>query len=616
MIDWRDHSAEPRANLFTKVTVSAAECSFCVCSFFVLNPEKNLDSILISPFAVQIRLPASMDIYGAASTAITQVIQVTIFIKGVIADIKSYDEDRRKIQVKLELQLTSLEFFRRRFFDEKRGLMLPGQLSDRAVNSIYDLLLNMNGVLGEYAALIARYNLWDDLELPKALGESEEAFWSEWKQRSVDRVKTKFKALKLKGYHWALFDRKKLLNVLAEYQEWTNSLRDVMQHFAQEAIYDLANRGSEPSLKGTGLEPVVKRQQMAAFAHAPEDFQELDGEVVEGTSQSNQFQLAQWVHNGETEQVVIEYHDYAHGLLQEDLEENEVLELKQPVRDLVWLLQNSAFTVRGEEPDQSNQPTIYSLQCLGYKDEVDKHRFTFFYQLPPVSSDVENKLLTLHELINQLDDKTRQPLKPSLGSRFNIAYCLALSLLNIHGSSWLHKNIWSRGILLFHKGDNGIEPFETKPTGTSKTCLGFLGDWGYARPIGGNTQMRSNFDIESNLYLHPERQGSPGREFARRHDIYALGVVLLEIGVWRTASQLFGSQIKDAQRAGKLPKSKDVYTALLGLAKMQLGKEMGERYAAAVVACLTGDLSQTSDLELSLDFRDKVVNAIALGREL
>jgi serine/threonine protein kinase len=53
-------------------------------------------------------------------------------------------------------------------------------------------------------------------------------------------------------------------------------------------------------------------------------------------------------------------------------------------------------------------------------------------------------------------------------------------------------------------------------------------------------------------------------------------VVLLEIGVWRTASQLFGSQIKDAQRAGKLPKSKDVYTALLGLAKMQLGKEMGE----------------------------------------
>jgi hypothetical protein len=223
---------------------------------------------------------------------------------------------------------------------------------------------------------------------------------------------------------------------------------------------------------------------MAAFAHAPEDFQELDGEVVEGTSQSNQFQLAQWIHNGESEQVVIEYHDYAHGLLQEDLEENEVLELKQPVRDLVWLLQNSAFTVRGEEPDQSNQPTIYSLQCLGYKDEVDKHRFTFFYQLPPVSSDVENKLLTLHELINQLDDKTRQPLKPSLGSRFSIAYCLALSLLNIHGSSWLHKNIWSRGILLFQKGDNGIEPFETKPTGTNKTCLGFLGDWGYARPIG------------------------------------------------------------------------------------------------------------------------------------
>jgi len=43
---------------------------------------------------------------------------------------------------------------------------------------------------------------------------------------------------------------------------------------------------------------------------------------------------------------------------------------------------------------------------------------------------------------------------------------------------------------------------------------------------------------------------------------------------------------------------------------------MGDLYAAAVASCLSGDFRDGSEMELSLDFREKVVDNIALGRKL
>ncbi|KAI0551617.1 hypothetical protein F4679DRAFT_538589 [Xylaria curta] len=569
-----------------------------------------------------------MDIYSTVSTALTQIIHVTIFIKGIVSDIKSYEDDRKQIQLRLDIQLVSLEFFGERFLDEKNGLLVvPGALSDRAANAICNLLLKMNSVLAEYNNLVSRFELFDDLQKESTKCPGGE----DWKQRAVDQVTAKFKSLKLKGYHWSLFEKKKLLAVLSEYKEWMDSLRDIMQHFTQEAIYGMTGKGasvSSPSsvrLRGTGLEPVAKRQLMAA-THAPEDFGELECHLKVlppplGTKeQSNPFQIGELTRNGRVEKAVVEYHEYPRELREddEDLEPVEIQELKQPLLDLAWMLQNSAFAAKLPGQDEEEQPTIYSLQCLGYKDQAEQHRFAFVHQLPLSAESGVEALITLHELINKVDSKTRQPYKPVLGSRFAIAHCLALTLLNVHSSRWLHKNIRSSGVLLFQKTDNGgIEPFDPSPVQKAQTkALAFLGDWGYARPIGGVTEMRSNFEVESNLYRHPDRQGVPNRNFSRKYDIYALGVVLLEIGMWRTVSQLFDQRIKEANLTGKLPKAKSVYTTLLSLAQTHLGREMGDQYAAAVVACLTNEFSQDGEVELSLDFRDKVVDAIALGTKL
>ena len=574
-----------------------------------------------------------MDVYGTAVTAVQQVIQVTIFIKGVISDIKAYDDDRAAIQLRLDLQLTSLELFQRRFLDKQRGLLLPGQLPPWIGETICNLLLKMGRVLVEYRLLVKEYDVLDASLSALEDGEGPQK-GERWKHSFLERAKGKAKALKMKGYDWALFDKKKLLAVLAEYKDWTDSLRDLMQHFFQEAMYTRTDHAASPSpsggdsLKGTGLEPVVKRQQLALLK-APVDFQELEGDIVEGDRASERFHLGSWTHEGQCTSVVLEFREYDRRLRYDDLDADEIAELKAPLRNLAWLLQNATFSEGEQAAEEVSQPTIYSLQCLGYKDEAEKERTVFVYRLPSQNAsnhvhDAAKGLTTLHDLINWVDPQTKRPTKPSLEDRFAIAHCLALTTLNVHGSLWVHKNIWSRGILLFEQTQGGHIGLlsGTAPAASASLCkdggrrphlVAFLGDWGYARPVGGGTEMRSDFEIEPNLYRHPDRQGVPNQQFSRLHDLYALGVVLLEIGLWKTVSRLFESRIKEGQRTGKLPKARDVRAALTSLAQRDLPKEMGGAYAAAVVACLTGDFRQTSEAELSLDFREKVVDTIAGG---
>ncbi|RAK99572.1 uncharacterized protein BO80DRAFT_426275 [Aspergillus ibericus CBS 121593] len=575
-----------------------------------------------------------MDIYGTAVTAVQQVIQVTIFIKGVISDIKSYDDDRAAIQLRLDLQLTSLEFFQRRFLDKQRGLLLPGQLPNWVGETICNLLLKMGRVLVDYRLLVKEYEILD--ASPLTLNDEEPAEKEKWKQSFLERAKGKAKALKLKGYDWALFDKKKLLGVLAEYKEWTDSLRDLMQHFSQEALYTLTDHpapspSAGDSLKGTGLEPVVKRQQLA-FVNAPDDFRELQGDIVEGDRASDRFYLGSWTHQGESTPVVLEFREYDRRLRYDDLEPDEIAELKAPLRNLAWLLQNATFSEGKPVAEEESQPTIYSLQCLGYQDQAEKERTVFVYRLPAQNvvdhiPEGVQRLTTLHDVINLVDPQTKRPTKPSLEDRFAMAHCLALTTLNVHGSLWVHKNIWSRGILVFEQAEGGTIGLWSGPTLATSVSpgadrarrprlLAFLGDWGYARPVEGATDMRSDFEIEPNLYRHPDRQGVPTRQFSRLHDMYALGVVLLEIGLWKTVSRLFESRIKEGQRTGKLPKPRDVRAALTSLAQRDLPKEMGGAYAEAVVACLSGNFRKASEVELSLDFREKVVDTVAGGLQL
>ncbi|KAK2766636.1 hypothetical protein FQN54_005947 [Arachnomyces sp. PD_36] len=579
-----------------------------------------------------------MDIYGTTVTVMQQVYQVTMFIKGVVSDIETYDDDKRDIRLKLDIQLIFLESFEHLFFDSgqngNQGLRLASHFPPKTAKTVMDLVSKLKRILAEYELVASKYGLAGGDTDESGDGELSVKAEERKKISFLDKVKTKAKVLKKKGYDWALFDKERLQEVMTQYKEWSDNLRDLMQHFLQLAPLTQTSGGTENQVSktagGMGLQNVVKRQALAKTG-APAHFQALEGEITKEDNSTKGYTLADWSHKGEHTRVVVEYHPYDAQLrASEDLEPDEIAALKEPIRNLAWLLQNSSFPDSETPSSESDQPIIHSLQCLGFMDQPLEERAALFYKLPSSTEHSEEtpKLTTLHELINTVDPRTRRPLrKPSLGDRFALAHALALTLLNVHGSGWVHKNIWSRGILLFptakvdHRSDTGdasarmndLKLADSKPL---TQLLPFLGDWGYARLAQAGTELRGDFEVEPNLYRHPQRQGKPNFQFSKKHDIYAVGVVLLEIGIWRTLSQILERNIKDSEKNGKLPKSREVQTGLINIAKAELSKEMGDGYADAVLSCLTGKLGDGNEIDISLSFKEKVVETIALGTHL
>jgi hypothetical protein len=553
-----------------------------------------------------------MDFYGTASTAITQIYQVTVFIQGVLSDIKAFDDDRTEIRLKLNIQLSSLLFFKRNFFNPEHGLMAPGKVDPFIADTVEGLLMQMRKTLAEYEIVAAKYGLVDEEfkiepEKPKA------------QESLLERAKSKAKSLKLKGYDWSLFDKKKLYKIIETYTSWSTSLRDIMQHLSQDTLAKLAE-GDRQGLKDSGLEPVMKRQ-MLAEAEAPADYHSLSGTLTEEGKSIRGFQLGKWsVAGSEAKKVIVEYHDYENELKGGDLDQEDIDRLKAPIRTLAWLLQSTTFTSKSS--DSLDQPKIYALECLGFVDQPIEERSAFLYKLPASESEDGASLTTLHTFINAVDSTNNRPLKkPSLNDRFSMAHSLALTVSNLHASAWVHKNIWSRGILLFLETSSGVSTaglYEQRLSTPSpgNRIVSYLSDWGYARSVSQGTYMVSDFEVEPNFYRHPDRQGRPTHQFSRLHDIYALGVVLLEIGLWVTLSRLMEAKIQEAKISGKLPNRKRIAGDLINLAVQRLPIEMGVGYTTAVLACLKGDFRGTDGAALAVDFQEKVVDVLRSGIEL
>lgn len=419
--------------------------------------------------------PAKMDIYQVASLALNQAYNTTLFIKRVISDVKSFDDDRAEMRLRLNVQLLTLRFFQRAFVDPQSGLLLPGKLDLFIAQTVKELLVQMRQTLSDYELIAIKCGVatseTTDLAVEERTEEPQESF--------LDRVRSKALSLKMVAYDWSLFDKKRLLKILESYANWAADLRNLMQHFSQEALAR-AIGSNEQELKAIGLEPVVHRREIAD-QKAPADFQGLQGQlrVDDDRPAKGNLRLGQWTQSGCTSSsvMIVEYHEYESSLRSDDLHPEEVAELKAPVRDLAWLLKNSSFGYDPESKDETGleAPRVHALECVGYIDQPDEERHTFLYRLPTAQEVGGQELVTLHSFINAEDSETRRPLKrPSLNDRFTMAHCLALSLSNIQASNWVHKNIWSRGILLFLNTPTGLRlsGLQEHRTVPDKECRG------------------------------------------------------------------------------------------------------------------------------------------------
>ncbi len=55
-------------------------------------------------------------------------------------------------------------------------------------------------------------------------------------------------------------------------------------------------------------------------------------------------------------------------------------------------------------------------------------------------------------------------------------------------------------------------------------------------------------DVNLDYYQHPDKRWNPSLKYSRVHDIYSLGCVLLEIGLWKPLHEVVAVEDEDFER--------------------------------------------------------------------
>jgi hypothetical protein len=214
-------------------------------------------------------------------------------------------------------------------------------------------------------------------------------------------------------------------------------------------------------------------------------------------------------------------------------------------------------------------PDLHTIDCLGYTDDTAVSRYGIVYASPAAS------FSTLSSLITSNDHRT-----PDLGDRFRLAHTLAVALWSFHSLDWLHKSVCSHNILFF---PSAISASATKPTASAALVpdisAPFLLGFDASRPdqlVEMSVVSRNPSSLD--LHRHPSSlEGIDRRPYCKAFDIYSLGLVLLEIGLWKVL-QAYYKPHYSAQRFRD--------RVVLNLLVPGLGSKTGGLYRQVVEMCL------------------------------
>ncbi|KAF4988437.1 hypothetical protein FGRMN_9761 [Fusarium graminum] len=219
-------------------------------------------------------------------------------------------------------------------------------------------------------------------------------------------------------------------------------------------------------------------------------------------------------------------------------------------------------------------PDLHSIDCVGYVDDASRCRYGLVYKAPSSS------FSTLHDLIASADLKT-----PDLDDRVRLAHTLAVALWSLHSLDWLHKSLCSSNILFF--------PSAFSTSAHSSTAAAALVPDIQQPYLTGFDASRPDLDTAlsvaprnpSILTLHRHPASLRGFPHCKPMDIYTLGLVLLEIGLWKVLQTYHKPHYSTDRWRDKVLRA-----ALVP----GLGSKVGRRYRDVVDRCLAVTEEMTS----------------------
>jgi hypothetical protein len=226
-----------------------------------------------------------------------------------------------------------------------------------------------------------------------------------------------------------------------------------------------------------------------------------------------------------------------------------------------------------------------TLYCLGYLLDKRNNRFLFVFDIPQgVSLSYESLKSSFHTSH-----------APALEDRIALAKALSMSLSQLFTVGWVHKSFRSDNILFFNpkKSSDALVNERPEKHWSVPYVLGFE----YARPESEfSSKLIDRDQIGENVYRHPDQWGFPSNKFSATHDIYSLGVVLLEIALWKPAISLSRTRFQGYE-LGSL-----VYDCLRECAAHhKVRAAVGRKYQDIILRCLAGEIRNGSNAGGSTD---------------
>ncbi|KAI8938479.1 hypothetical protein NX059_004371 [Plenodomus lindquistii] len=187
------------------------------------------------------------------------------------------------------------------------------------------------------------------------------------------------------------------------------------------------------------------------------------------------------------------------------------------------------------------------LKCLGYFEDPKQPRFGLVFELPtsvysgPADSQKPIDELRPVTLLSVLQTGSKSlhnsnSATPPLEDRFRLAYTLGVTFNKLHADNFVHKDVNSSNILVFKKA---------KRHSANSRALQYT----LRSPVICSFDLFSEYDIEPptntptlNIYRHPDDPkftGVKNQPYNPQFDMYSLGLVLLEVGLWQPLADLW-----------------------------------------------------------------------------
>ena len=230
----------------------------------------------------------------------------------------------------------------------------------------------------------------------------------------------------------------------------------------------------------------------------------------------------------------------------------------------------------------SNPLTFGTLKCRGIVRLPKKESLVFVFRLP----DGYNKVQSCRQLL--LSGFTPH----SLTIRLKIARQLVTAVYYIHLYEFVHKSITPETILLLGSSEQ-----------TNDDLLVCLVGFQLLRHIETPTNT-SKANRKDSVYQHPSRASGGGETaFVMQHDIYSLGVCLLEFGLWQSAVQYDSGNPQVSSNLQDLD-PEATKERLISLSRSELRIAMGDIYSKVVETCLTCLDEDNTEFGDPRDFED------------